>query len=85
MHCYLPVEFNSKLKDFVFALRALKWPVFKDQVIASANTVLQGSNVLDKYKDKQLGSNWYCSTFMKEWSHVLGKATIKPLEINRAR
>lgn len=33
---YLPEEFDHKICDFVLALRALKWPVFKDQVVAIA-------------------------------------------------
>ncbi|KAL1510783.1 hypothetical protein AB1Y20_007069 [Prymnesium parvum] len=53
---YLPEEFDHKICDFVLALRALKWPVFKDQVVAIANHTLQGSTYFTKFKDQQLAA-----------------------------
>ncbi|KAL1530134.1 hypothetical protein AB1Y20_001050 [Prymnesium parvum] len=67
---YLPNEFNTKVCEYVVALRALKFPVFKDQVVAAANRVLEGTSYLSKFKAKQLGSNWYYNTRVVGWQQA---------------
>jgi len=82
----LPIDFNSKICQHVLALRSLKFPVFRDQIIAAANHTLEGSSELrDKFKDRGVGTNWYYNSFLKEFKHRLGTGSVQPLEIDRAK
>lgn len=82
---FLPDEFNQRLCEYVLALRSLRFPVFKDQVIGAANFALHGTTYLQSFKHKRLGNNWYYNSFLRQFSHRLGTSGIQPLEIDRAR
>jgi hypothetical protein len=80
----LPPKFTEKIIAWITARRALKFPVFRDDVLAVANRMLLGSPLLDKLKHHMLDVGWYYR-MLNSNSHLIGTANQRPLEIDRAR
>lgn len=81
---YLPAEFYERLCKWIRAMRALRFPMFKDTVVAAANYTLEGTNYLQKFKHQRLDSDWYYR-FLKTHNHLFSTANQRPLEITRAK
>ena len=59
----LPPDFNFRMVQWIIAKRSLKFPVFKEEVIAMANMVLEGSTVAAKTQGR------------KSWRRLVSKIT----------
>ena len=81
---YLPQEFTDRLVLWIRAKRALKFPVFRDEVLAMANHMIEGTELAQKFKHEMVDVYWYYR-LLKKYSHVLSTANQRPLEIDRAR
>ena len=80
----LPSEFTDKLVAWIRGRRALKFPVFRDDVLAVANRLLLGNPLLATFKHHALDSAWYYR-MLSNYSHVLDTANQRTLEIDRAK
>ncbi|KAL1522506.1 hypothetical protein AB1Y20_017493 [Prymnesium parvum] len=80
----LPQEFTDRMVQWICAKRALKFPVFRDEVLAVANRILIGTTYLQKFKHHMLDVSWYYR-MLKNYEHIIGTANQRPLEIDRAR
>ena len=80
----IPDTVTDKLVQWIRARRALKFPVFRDDVLATANLMLQGTAILKLFKHGMGDVAWYYRMLSK-YAHVLGTADQQPLEIDRAR
>ena len=80
----LPKEFSDQIVAWVRGRRALKFPVFRDDVLAAANRVLLSSPLLQKFKHNALDQSWYYR-MLKNYAHVLGTSNQHTLEVDRAR
>lgn len=81
---YLPTEFTDRLARWIQAMRALKFPLFKESVIASANNALEGTIYLQRFKHQTLDKDWYYR-FLRSYSHMLGTENQRPIEVTRAK
>lgn len=80
----MPSEFNEWLARWIQLVRALRFPVFKDTVIAAGNSALKGTMHLDKFKHKELGMDWYYR-FLHGHDYLFGTANQRPIEVSRAK
>lgn len=80
----MPVEFTDKLVQWICAKRALRFPVFRDDVLAVANCLIKDTTFANKFKHNSIDVKWYYR-MLDNYSHVLGTANQRPLEIDRAR
>lgn len=81
---YLPAEFNEHLAKWILAMRALKQPIFKDTVIASANNALRDTTYSQKFNHKELVNDWYYR-FLKSYNHIFDTGNQRPIEVARAK
>eukprot|EP00965_Chrysotila_dentata_P209829 6185519-Pleurochrysis_carterae.AAC.1 len=81
---YLPDKSYIELVRWIKLRRSLKLPVFKDDVLSTANAMAKDCKLVEEYKEGYLTNAWYYN-FLKRFSHELGKAKIKTLEIDRER
>ena len=80
----LPREFTDRLVAWIRGRRALKFPVFRDDVLTAANRLLIGNPLLRKFKHNALDNSWYYR-MLGNYSHVLDTANQRTLEVDRAR
>jgi hypothetical protein len=81
---HLPQEFCDRLVSWIRAKRALKFPVFRDEVLAMANYMIEGTELAQQFKHQMVDVNWYYRP-LRKYAHVLSTANQRPLEIDRAR
>ena len=80
----LPPEFESNLVAYILAKRALRFPVFRDEVLAMANRLIAGTQFVNQFKHELIGVGWYYR-LLKKFKHTIGTSNARPLEIDRAR
>jgi hypothetical protein len=79
----LPKEALEKLRVFVRALRAMNIKVGRSLVLGTVNLMILGTNVTEKFKEKEARDGWY-----KSWKRMNGfrkEASIKRIELSRAK
>ena len=55
----LPAEFTDKLVSWIRAKRALKFPVFRDEVLAMANFMVEGTGYATKFKHASVDVHFF--------------------------
>ena len=80
----LPEEFERKLVEYMLAKRALRFPVFRDEVLAMANRLITGTEYAEEFKHGLIGVGWYYR-LLKKYKATIGTSNARPLEIDRAR
>ena len=81
---FLPTSFSDHLVDWVKARRALKFPVFKDDLLTIANAVLSATGLLQKFAHEIVDDSWYYR-FMRKYSHTLGTGSQRIIEVDREK
>ena len=64
-------------------LRSMKLPILRCMVISYANKLVEGTDVQEMLKHKELRRYWYYNWLSR--AHRLETANIKPLEVVRAK
>ena len=80
----LPEAFDDALVKWINARRALHFPVFKDDVLAAANTLIRKQGMSEESFVKEVNKGWYYR-FLGRRSSELGTANQRPLEADRAK
>ena len=81
---YVLPDVESKLVDFCIALRSFNVPIFKEELIAYCNNLIQGTKLVSLFKHGEFRDSWY-SNWLRRYHERLGTAAAKPLEVDRER
>ena len=80
----MPRDVECKLVDFRIALRSLNFPIFKEELIAQCNTLVQRTELVSLFKHGEVRDIWYYN-WLRRYHERLGTAAAKPSEVDRER
>ncbi|KAK3248159.1 hypothetical protein CYMTET_42368 [Cymbomonas tetramitiformis] len=79
---FIPREHETRLWEFICALRAMKLAVYKSTVCTYANQMIEGTDIADKFEYGVVDNNWYYG-FLDRFEMRTGNQ--RPLELTRGK
>jgi hypothetical protein len=83
MKLNIPREIEEKLEDLCLLLRDMKLPVFRYMVLNYMNVLIEGTEIAERFKDKEVTRGWYYRWLGR--CTKLKTANLTPLEMTRAQ
>ena len=78
----MPADVECKLVNFCAALQSLNFPIFKKELIAYCNNLIQGTKLVSLFKPGEVRDSFYYK-WLRRYHERLGTAAAKPLEVDR--
>ena len=72
---FVPRDVECKLVDFCIALRSLNFPIFKKELIAYCNNLIQGTQLVSLFKHAEVRDSWYYN-WLRRYHERLGTAAV---------
>ena len=78
---FVPPDVECKLVDFCIALRSLNFPIFKEELIAYYNNLIQGTKLVSLFKHGEVRDIWYYNWLFRRvplWRSNVEGPTLRP-------